>query len=343
MPAIELYKDYGQPTVEAFGLHWMVRHDGWHPGGPAANSKWHSDCVSKQADGSLHISTAVIGGAPYSAEIVSAETLGYGVFEASYEIVNPTKMRDLHKNLVWGVFPFDWEDKYAGFQEIDIVEDSYWSGYHDMVGKYTYYPGDENSAKHLPDRVWSPNGRGATVRMTWTPGHVGWETWESHLSEEQARSTPVSEGGYYSGVMSEGVPVPRSQRVHINLWAFRGKGGWESIPATTMHLKDFRFTPWAGAQGVELGERGYARVSTVRGGVERAVTAAVKTVGTDPLPLTPPARLGAVDGVYEAWTEGADGVVLMRNTQDNGDGTATIKHMHPVPGNPGIYSREVRV
>lgn len=343
MADIELYKDYGQRTVEAFGLHWMVRHDGWHGGGPAANQKWNTGCIKKQADGSLYISTAVIGGAPYSAEIVSAESLGYGTYEASYEIVTPTRMRDLHKNLVWGIFPFDWEDTKAGYQEIDIVEDSYWSGYNDMVGKYTYYPGDENSGKHLPDRVWTQSGKGATVRMTWTPGSITWETWESHLTEEKARTTPAVEGGYYSGTMSEGVPIPRSQRVHINLWAFRGKGGWESIPATTMHLKSFRFTPWAGAQGVQLGEHGYARVSAVSSGREVAVTAAVKTLGSDPLPQTPPVQLGAVDGVYEAWRQGEGGLVLMRNVEDNGDGTVTIKHMHPVPANPGLYSREVRI
>lgn len=343
MALIELYKDYGQPTVEAFGLHWVVRHGGWHGGGPAANQKWNQDCLAKRPDGSLDISTAVSGGEPYSAEIVSAESLGYGTYEASYEIVSPTKMRDLHKNVVWGIFPFDWEDTKPGFQEIDIVEDSYWSGYTDMVGKYTYYPGDENSGKHLADRVWTQDGRGATVRMTWLPGTVRWETWESTLTEDQARSTPVSEGGYYTGTLTEDVPIPRSQRVHINLWAFRGQGGWESVPATTMRLKDFRFTAWAGAQGAQLGERGYARVSAVRGGSETAVTAAVKTKGTDPLPLTPPAVLSAVDGVYDAWTQRDDGTIIMRNVQDNGDGTCTIKHMHPVPANAGLYSREVRI
>ena len=42
-----------------------------------------------------------------------------------------------------------------GYQEIDIVEDSYWSGYTDMVGKYTLYPQGEDSGKHLNDRVWT--------------------------------------------------------------------------------------------------------------------------------------------------------------------------------------------
>ena len=171
MGDIELYKDYGQPTIEAFGLHWMVRTDAWHPGGPAANQKWNPSAVTKQGDGSLHISTAVQAGEPLSAEIVSAESLGYGTFEASYEIVTPTRMRDLHKNVVWGIFPFDWEDTKPGYQEIDIVEDSYWSGYTDMVGKYTYYPGDENSGIHLNDRVWTASGQGATCPHDMAPWH----------------------------------------------------------------------------------------------------------------------------------------------------------------------------
>ena len=148
---------------------------------------------------------------------------------------------------------------YPGYQEIDIVEDSYWSGYTDMVGKYTLYPQGEDSGKHLNDRVWTQSGKGATVRMTWTPGKVLWETWESHLTEDLARTTPIAQGGYYSGALTEGIPVPRSQRMHINLWAFRGKGGWESIPATTMHLKDFKFTPWAGSFGVQVGQAGAGR------------------------------------------------------------------------------------
>ena len=157
---------------------------------------------------------------------------------------------------MWGIFPFDWEDPNPGYQEIDIVEDSYWSGYADMVGKYTYYPGDENSGIHLNDRVWTLSGKGATVRMTWMPGTIRWETWESHLTEERARNTPVNEGGYYSGTLTQTVPVPRSQRVHINLWAFKGKGGWETMPPTTMHLKSFKFTPWEGSYGVQMGENG---------------------------------------------------------------------------------------
>lgn len=343
MPDIELYKDYGQPTVEAFGLHWVVRTDAWHPGGPAANQKWNPSCLFKREDGSVTISTSAIGGEPHSAEIVSAESLGYGTFEASYEILSPTKMRDLHKNVVWGIFPFDWEDPNPGYQEIDIVEDSYWSGYTDMVGKYTYYPGDENSGIHLNDRVWTRSGKGATVRMTWMPGTIRWETWESHLTEERARGIPVNEGGYYSGTLTQAVPVPRSQRVHINLWAFKGKGGWETMPPTTMHLKSFKFTPWEGSYGVQMGENGYGRVSTVRDGKEGAVTATVVTPTSDPLPLVPPADLKPGDGVYDAWTQLGDGSILMRNVQANGDGSVTIKHMHPIPGQPGLYSREVRI
>ena len=343
MPEIELYKDYGQPTVEAFGLHWVVRTDAWHPGGPAANQKWNPSCLFKREDGSVTISTSVIGGEPHSAEIVSAESLGYGTFEASYEIVAPTKMRDLHKNVVWGIFPFDWEDPNPGYQEIDIVEDSYWSGYTDMVGKYTYYPGDENSGIHLNDRVWTRSGKGATVRMTWMPGTIRWETWESHLTEERARNTPVNEGGYYSGTLTQTVPVPRSQRVHINLWAFKGKGGWETMPPTTMHLKTFKFTPWEGSYGVQMGENGYGRVSTVKDGKEGAVTASVVTPTSGQLPQNLPTELKPGDGVYDAWTQLGDGSILMRNVQDNGDGSVTIKHMHPIPGQSGLYSREVRI
>ena len=343
MGDIELYKDYGQPTIEAFGLHWMVRTDAWHPGGPAANQKWNPSAVTKQGDGSLHISTAVQAGEPLSAEIVSAESLGYGTFEASYEIVTPARMRDLHKNVVWGIFPFDWEDTRPGYQEIDIVEDSYWSGYTDMVGKYTYYPGDENSGIHLNDRVWTASGKGATVRMTWLPGTVRWEPGESAYTEERAKNVPVNQGGYYTGTLTDAVPIPRSQRVHINLWAFRGKGGWESMPATTMHLKSFKFTPWEGSYGVQIGETGYGRLSTVRDGHEGAVTAAVKTLATDPLPLPVPAELKAGDGVYNAWTQNPDGSITMRNVLDNGDGTVTIKHMHLIPGQLGLYSREVRI
>lgn len=343
MPEIELYKDYGQPTVEAFGLHWVVRTDAWHPGGPAANQKWNPSCLFKRGDGSVTISTSVIGGEPHSAEIVSAESLGYGTFEASYEIASPTKMRDLHKNVVWGIFPFDWEDPNPGYQEIDIVEDSYWSGYTDMVGKYTYYPGDENSGIHLNDRVWTRSGKGATVRMTWMPGTIRWETWESHLTEERARSTPVNAGGYYSGTLTQAVPVPRSQRVHINLWAFKGRGGWETMPPTTMHLKSFKFTPWEGSYGVQMGENGYGRVSAVKDGKEGAVTASAVTPTSDPLPQGLPTELKAGDGVYDAWTQLGDGSILMRNVQDNGDGSVTIKHMHPIPGQSGLYSREVRI
>ena len=342
--AIELYKDYGQQTTEAFGFHWMTRTDAWHPGGPAANQKWNERALRKREDGSLEISISTVGGEPLSAEIVSAETMGYGTYEASYELVSPARMQSLHKNIVWGVFPFDWEDMYPGYQEIDIVEDSYWSGYTDMVGKYTLYPGDENSGKHLVDRAWTKLGKGATVRMTWTPGRVFWETWESRWdSEDEARRRRRDQGGYYSGSIEEGVPVPHSQRMHINLWAFRGTGGWEDIPATTMHLKNFSYTPWAGSFGVEMGDGKAARMSVWRNGREEAVTAAVKTATTTPPTFNPKAPIGAVDGVFDAWEERPDGSILMRNVLNNGDGTVTIKHAHPVPAVDGLYGREAHL
>jgi hypothetical protein len=110
-----------------------------------------------------------------------------------------------------------------------------------------------------------------------------------------------------------------------------------------MRLKSFKFTPWEGSYGVQIGETGYGRLSTVRDGHEGAVTAAVKTLTTDPLPLPVPAELKAGDGVYDAWTQNPDGSITMRNVLDNGDGTVTIKHMHPIPGQSGLYSREVRI
>lgn len=341
--AIDLYQDYGQTTVEAFGLHWMTRTDTWHPGGPAANQKWNPRALRKRDDGSIEISISTVGGEPLSAEIVSAESMGYGTFEASYELIAPARMRDMHKNIVWGIFPFDWDDPYPGYQEIDIVEDSYWSGYTDMVGKYTLYPQGEDSGKHLTDRPWTQTGKGATVRMTWTPGKVLWETWESHLTESEARTTPAAQGGYFSGSITNGIPVPRTQRVHINLWAFKGQGGWESIPATTMHLKDFKFTPWAGSFGVELGNGSAARLSVWRGGREEAITAAVKTPSVTPTTYDPKSPIGAKDGVFDAWEENEDGSVLMRNVFDNGDGTITIKHAHPIPAFDGLYGREVHL
>nr|DAX41627.1 MAG TPA: hypothetical protein [Caudoviricetes sp.] len=127
------------------------------------------------------------------------------------------------------------------------------------------------------------------------------------------------------------------------MWAFRGKGGWESIPATTMHLKSFSYTPWAGAFGVQVGQAGSGRLSVVHGGREVAATAAVKTPPVTPRPADPRAPIGAVDGVFDAWTERPDGSVLMRNAQDNGDGSVTIKHMHPVPAVDGLYSREAHL
>ena len=33
----------------------------------------------------------------------------------------------------------------------------------------------------------------------------------------------------------------------------------------------------------------------------------------------------------------------MRNAQDNGNGSVTIKHMHPVPAVDGLYSREAHL
>lgn len=47
--------------------------------------------------------------------------------------------------------------------------------------------------------------------------------------------------------------------------------------------------------------------------------------------------------MYDAWTQNPDGSITMRNVLDNGDGTVTIKHMHPIPGQSGLYSREVRI
>ena len=65
--------------------------------------------------------------------------------------------------------------------------------------------------------------------------------------------------------------------------------------------------------------------------------------GTRAAPLDPRAPIGAQDGVFDAWVDRPDGSILMRAVEDNGDGSVTIKHAHPVPAADGLYSREVHL
>ncbi len=214
------------------GFHWLRRD--W-AGGPQYNRMWSPDNVMLAADGSITLRMSNPGVDPVGAELVSTRTgWGYGTYrctvEASFDSVGPS--------LVWGcMFTYDSEQVYPeGHNELDSGEISAWGvngRIPRLIGGY-WADGPTNVVSH---DVELPGGlRHFVFEMVWEPGAVTYRT--------LAGTTAADEGIASSCIQGTDVPVPATERVHLNIWVTAlGDSDSAGTPSHSARLTDFAFTP----------------------------------------------------------------------------------------------------
>lgn len=222
-------------SVSWEGQSWQVRDSSWSAGAPAYNGAWSDKNVTVNADGTLTMNlTNPSGSSPVSSEIVSANSTGYG----TYTITATGNFDNLHPNVVFGnLFLYDSSSTaVAGHNEIDGGEISRWghSGGPQVLSN-TYYPVD--AGVETGAMVWPTGLTTATFTFTWLPGSITWDAYAGPT----ATGTPI----LHSEVKNSDVPVPRNQKIHVNLWAFKDAYSTNpsTMPPVSVTLNSFKFVP----------------------------------------------------------------------------------------------------
>ena len=228
------------PTIQTLnwaGTTWQLRDSSWSSGGPAYNGLYSAKNVKVNTDGTLTLSiTNPTGSNPVSAEILAATSTGYG----TYTITATGDFDNLDPDVVFGNF-FLYDDSstaVAGHNEIDGGEVSKWGhagGPQTLTD--TYYPvaaGTQTGAT-----VWPSGVTTATFQLVWLPGSI---TWDAYQGPAVAGSSFL-----HSAVSNSNVPVPRNQRMHVNLWAFQNSTSPSAsgLAPVSVTLNSYSFVPSA--------------------------------------------------------------------------------------------------
>ena len=153
--------------------------------------------------GRLHLRITLRNGRWNCAEIIGADSFGYGTY--TFRIGSPVDALD--PNVVLGLFT--WSDKAAyAHREVD-VEFARWGNPTDPTNaQYVVQPYD--AADHL-HRLTQPAGASPTVHdFRWMPGRLDFSSYDL---------TGWSHAWSHAG---SDVPKPGGENVRLNLWLFGG-------------------------------------------------------------------------------------------------------------------------
>src|SRR6185503_10281752 len=131
----------------------------------------------------------------------------------------------LDQNAVLGLFTWSDRTQYAN-REIDI-EFARWGNPADPTnGQYVVQPYDRPA--HLK-RITQPASSPSSHRFSWQQNRVSWESYDAN-------------GGLVDQYVYTGSDVPRTgdERVHLNLWLFRGAAPANGAPVEVV-LSSFVF------------------------------------------------------------------------------------------------------
>jgi hypothetical protein len=222
-------------SISWAGQSWEVRDSSWSPGGPAYNGTYSDKNVTVNSDGTLTMKlTNPTRSSPVSSEIIAASSTSYG----TYTLTATGDFDNFHPDVVFGnLFLYDSSSTAVlGNNEIDGGEISRWGkAGGPQVLTDTYYPSTAGVSAGAV--VWPAGLTTATFTFTWLPGSI---TWDAYAGAKAAGSSFL-----HAAVNSNNVPVPRNQKLHVNLWAF--KDAYSADPskmsAVSVKLNSYSFVP----------------------------------------------------------------------------------------------------
>jgi len=192
-------------TLHWSGHEWVIKSS-QERFGPGPNH-WSnsSDSVWIDGQGRLNLKIRKIGDRWHCAEVYTLKALGYG----KYVFYLDSRVDNLDNNVVAGLFVHS-----DDMNEIDI-EFSKWG----KDKKYTYHQFvlqpriDETNIKRSDYRVRNPL---STHGFVWSPQTVTFRSYVGHnISEKKPHK--------YWDYAGPNNPKPTSERVHLNLWLFKGR------------------------------------------------------------------------------------------------------------------------
>ena len=180
--------------------------------------------VFVDTNGNLHLRIAKNASGKWScAEIIGPTSHGYGTY--AFTLASPVDALDA--NAVLGLFTWSDRAPYA-HREIDI-EFARWGNPTDPTnGQYVVQPYDRPN--HLK-RFIQPSTGASLQRFTWQPNRIAWESYPA--------TGPLIDEYTYTGT---DVPKSGDERVHLNLWLFKGSAPAGSSPVEVV-LTSFMFAP----------------------------------------------------------------------------------------------------
>ena len=219
----------GRQTLTFAGKQWSIKTSMPEAAGPGPNLfSNQKKNVWVDEKGRLHLSiTHNKDGRWLCAEIISEESFGYGTY--TFTLDGPVE--GLDPNAVLGLFTYADDNR-----EIDI-EFSRWGKTGDHNAQFVVQPGaDPDGIK----RFDGPKGTGSSTHsFSWQAGQVDFQS--------------MAEGNVLaSSTARQNVPLPDKEKVHINLWLFRGAPhSVPSQPALSVSepgrleviVSGFKFTP----------------------------------------------------------------------------------------------------
>ena len=236
------------------GQSWTIKayeNSTWGPG-PNYFSGRSSD-VYVDNDGFLHLNIAQHNGRWYSTEVISEETMGYGV----YTWVVDAQLEQMEANTVLGLFTWDNNTfQTQGNSEVD-VEVARWGDINEQdILLYSVQP--VWSGPYKPERtqkINTPTGslNGVTAhRLVWTDSLITWKSWEDHAdgpNEIGSWSFDLNnpprtkdEGGQTSDPII--IPAPgATTHARMNLWLFNGAAPTNGQPYEVI-IRLFSYEPY---------------------------------------------------------------------------------------------------
>ncbi len=219
-----LSNDVWGETVQWSGYEWVVKSSK-EPFGPGPNL-WSDSQESVWVDGEgrLNLKLRKIGERWHCAEVYSVRSLGYG----KYIFYLDSRVDNLDANVVVGMFVHS-----DDMNEIDI-EFSKWS----EPRKYTYHQFvlqpriDDTNIKRSDYRDRTPL---SSHLFHWAPTGVSFRSYVGHDIENK----PPHKSWDYVGPNN---PRPSTEKVHINLWLYKGEPPTDDHEAILV-VEKFVFIP----------------------------------------------------------------------------------------------------
>jgi hypothetical protein len=191
------------------GYDWVVKSSD-RPVGPGPNYfSDGGDNVALDERGRLHLRITRRDGRWYCAEVVSAQSFGYG----TYRFYLDTAADDLDAQAVLGMFTWS-DDPAYNHREID-VEISRWGKADDKDAQFVVQP--YTRLRNIV-RFQIPSGlQSSTHSFTWKPDEV---SFQSLKGQSTAPPDPASFIEQHS--FTQGVPRAGGENARINLWLLAG-------------------------------------------------------------------------------------------------------------------------